>query len=86
MEYWITDPNIPVILPTYTILPADCPYELFVESVTLVDDSPLPNAITFDGSNTVNVQENTHAATGIYDVKVTVRDPKSLLQNFDLVF
>lgn len=86
VTYWITDPTIPISLPAYDISPADCPYELLVEFATLVDDSALPGAIIFDGTNTVNVLENTHANTGVYDVKVTVKDPKSLLTNSDLTF
>lgn len=30
VEYYITDPITPVILPLYTISPSDCPYELFI--------------------------------------------------------
>lgn len=84
--YWITDPTLPIVLPAYTISPADCPYELTITSVLLTDGSALPAAITFDGTNTVNVAENTHANTGVYNLKVTAKDPKSMLQNFEQVF
>jgi hypothetical protein len=84
--YFITDPTISVSLPAYSITPSDCPYEIQVTSVTLVDDSALPNAIVFDGVNTVHVQENTYTATGMYQVKVNVKDPKSLVTNSALIF
>ena len=86
VEYYITDTAIPVVLPLYDITPSTCPYELVVESVTLADDTALPNAITFDGTNTVTILENTFSATGIYSVKVTVKDPKSLITNSTLTF
>ena len=54
--------------------------------MTLADGSMLPNAITFDGTNTVNVFENNYAATGVYQVKVRAKDPKSLITNSSLTF
>jgi hypothetical protein len=70
----------------YQITPADCPYELIISAVTLQNGSSLPAAITFDGTNTVNIFENTYSATGSYFVKVTATDPKSKVMNSDLVF
>ena len=84
--YYITDPVIPIAIPTYTLTPASCPYELVVTSVTLSDNSALPGSITFDGTSTVNVQENTFTATGVYRVKVTVQDPKTLITDSTLEF
>lgn len=57
-----------------------------VTSVTLSDNSALPGSITFDGTSTVNVQENTFTATGVYRVKVTVHDPKTLITDSTLEF
>jgi hypothetical protein len=84
--YFITDALIPVSIPVYTISPATCPYELVIDAVTLADGSVLPNAITFDGANTVKVFENAYAATGVYLVTVKAKDPKSLITNSSLTF
>jgi len=35
ITYWVTDANINLSFPAYSITPLDCPYELMVESVTL---------------------------------------------------
>jgi len=43
--YFIADPAIDATIPTYSLTPATCPYEL-VYSATLLDGSPLPGAIT----------------------------------------
>lgn len=43
--YYIADPFIDATIPIYTLTPATCPYEL-VYTATLLDDSPLPGAIT----------------------------------------
>jgi len=84
--YWITDSNINLSFPLYTISPAGCPYEVYAETVTQTDGSALPNAIVFDGINAVDIYETDYMATGNYFVKVTVLDPKSKIKNFDLVF
>lgn len=86
VEYFITSASIPLSFPWFTISPPSCPYEIVINAVTLQNDSVLPHAIVFDGTNAVNIFETDFAATGIYFVKVTALDPKSKIKNFDLVF
>ena len=47
--YFITDNPMVVPLPTYQILPANCPNELFISAVTLSSGENLPAAVRFDG-------------------------------------
>jgi hypothetical protein len=42
--YYIQDPDIVIPIPTYSLTPNTCPYEL-VYSAALDDGSTLPNAI-----------------------------------------
>jgi hypothetical protein len=86
VEYFITDTAIPLSFPFYSITPANCPYEIKIDTVTLVDGSALPNTITFNGVNNLSIYETDYQATGVYDIKVTALDPKSKIKNFDLVF
>lgn len=77
VEYWITDSKIPVTIPKFSLEPSTCPYELAVTAVALSSGDSLPSAISFDGTNTINVFESTHSKTGVYSVRVTVKDPKT---------
>lgn len=43
--YYIQDPKIILPIPTYTLTPAICPYELEYYA-TLIDGSALPNSIS----------------------------------------
>ena len=84
--YFITDDPINVLLPFYEIIPAECPFELFIEAVTLSNGDSLPAAIRFDGVEFIDIFETDYSATGEYAVMVTVSDPKSKVQNTDVIF
>jgi hypothetical protein len=86
MVYFITDNPMVVTLPTYEIIPANCPNELFISAVTLSNGDSLPAAIRFDGQASIDIFETNHLATGEYTVLVTVTDPKSKIKNTDLIF
>ena len=84
--YYITDPEIVTSIPLYTLTPAACPYELQYQA-TLIDGSPLPNAISLVSlvdKQHIRVFENAYANTGVYTVRITVLDPKSGIQNVAL--
>ena len=59
---------------------------MIIDSVLLADGSALPNSIIFDGKILVIFATNTFSETGSYLVKVTAKDPKSLIKNSDLTF
>ena len=84
--YFITDEPIVVPLPIYEIIPAECPFELFIKAVTLSNGDSLPAAIRFDGAEFIDIFETDYSATGEYAVMVTVSDPKSKVQNTDVIF
>lgn len=84
--YYITDPEIAIKIPLYTVTPSDCPYELLIDTVQLTDGSDLPNSLTFDGLNTITLFTNTYTATGSYSINVKALDPKSLITNSSLNF
>ena len=53
----------------------------------MIDGTPLPNAISLvvkDGKQTIRVLETVPELTGVYSVRITVRDPKSGIQNAEL--
>jgi hypothetical protein len=75
-----------VPLPIYEIVPAECPFELVIDTVTLSSGESLPAAIRFDGAETIDVYETDYSATGEYAVMVTVTDPKSKVKNTDVIF
>jgi hypothetical protein len=64
MVYFITDNPMVVPLPTYQIIPANCPNELFISAVTLSNGDSLPAAIRFDGQASIDIFETNHLATG----------------------
>ena len=84
--YFITDDPIDVPVPTYQIIPADCPFELVMSAVTLSNGDSLPAAIRFDGVDAIDIYETDYIATGQYAVMVTMTDPKSKTKNTDLIF
>ena len=84
--YFITDDPINVLLPFYEIIPAECPFELFIEAVTLSNGDSLPAAIRFDGVEFIDIFETDYSATGEYAVMVTVSDPNSKVKNTDVIF
>ncbi len=84
--YFITDDPVVVLLPIYEIVPAECPFELFIEAVTLSNGDSLPAAIRFDGAETIDIFETDYSATGGYAVMVTVSDPNSKVKNTDVIF
>jgi hypothetical protein len=53
-----------VNLPIYEIVPAECPFELVIEAVTLSNGESLPAAIRFDGAETIEIYETDYSATG----------------------
>jgi len=81
--YYITDPVIKRY-PTYNLTPAGCPNEL-VYTVTLQNASPLPGSITFAGgaTPTISIEEANYALTNVFQVKVSVIDPKTGKTNSD---
>jgi hypothetical protein len=81
--YYITDLAIKRY-PTYNLTPAGCPNEL-VYTVTLQNDSALPGSITFTSgaSPTISIEESNYALTNVYQVKVSVIDPKTGKTNSD---
>jgi hypothetical protein len=84
--YYITDPEIVTSIPLYTLTPAACPYELQYQA-TLIDGSPLPNAISLVSlvdKQHIRVFETAYANTGVYTVRISVLDPKSGIQNVAL--
>jgi hypothetical protein len=85
--YYINDPFIDVIIPSYSLGPATCPYEL-TYSAALADGSPLPNAITLQdasGSHFLRLSETDPLATGVYSVRISVLDPKTSQTNTSLL-
>jgi len=64
MIYFITDSPMIVPLPTYQIIPANCPNELFISAVTLSNGNSLPPAIRFDGNSSIDILETNYLATG----------------------
>ncbi len=86
MVYFITDNPLVVPLPTYQIIPDNCPNELFISAVNLSSGESLPAAIRFDGQASIDIFETNHLSTGYYAVLVTVTDPKSKIKNTDLIF
>lgn len=76
--YHITDPAI-TRTPVYTLVPADCPYELTI-AATLSDGSPLPAPLTM-APPTLSVFEANYANTATYVVRFTATDPKSGVTN-----
>lgn len=84
--YYINDPAMVVSIPLYTITPGTCPYEL-TYAAALVNDDPLPNAITLQnsGSHFLRLLETNPLLTGVYQVKITVTDPKTALSHNSLL-
>lgn len=81
ITYWIGDPLIVTPVPVYTLSPSGCPYEL-TYSVSFSDGNPLSSQFTFTsttGSEAINVYETNLSLTGIFTLKVTVSDPKTLV-------
>ena len=88
IEYFIGDTLIPTPVPVYTLSPSACPYEL-VYSVAFANGDPLSSQFTFDptqGSEKVDIYETDLSLTGVFTLKVTVTDPKTLLVNALLDF
>ena len=54
--------------------------------MTLSNGDSLPAAIRFDGVEFIDIFETDYSATGEYAVMVTVSDPKSKVQNTDVIF
>jgi hypothetical protein len=85
--YYINDPYIDVSIPLYSLTPGTCPYEL-TYSAALADNSPLPNAITLQnqsGSHFLRLSETNPLATGVYQVRISVVDPKTSLSHTNLL-
>lgn len=84
--YYINDPAMDISIPLYTLTPGTCPYEL-TYAATLVNDDPLPNAITLQsgGSNLLQLLETDPTLIGVYQVKITVTDPKTALSHNSLL-
>jgi hypothetical protein len=75
--YYITDPQIDVSIPLYTLTPSSCPYQL-TYSASLADGSALPASITLHGSDSnsfIRLSSSDPTALGEYTVKITAVDP-----------
>ena len=78
-KYYIDDPQIANLIPTYDLIPSGCPYELTYQ-VTMQDGSALPSQFTFTSitnMEAVNVYTTDKTLTGVFKMIVKVNDPKT---------
>jgi len=81
--YYINDPAAVLSIPLYTLTPSTCPYELAYSAV-LADGNPLPNAISLQSSG-LRFFETDPTLIGVYQVRITVSDPKTSLSHNSLL-
>lgn len=88
--YEIGSGSVPVNFPSYTLAGntgITCPDELEVTSVTKSDGSTLPTQLTYTSGRSVSALETDQLNRAqSYTVKVSVRDPKTLVTNDALQF
>jgi hypothetical protein len=82
-RYLIFDPTV-TWTQKYDLTPSFCINEL-VLTVTLIDGSPLPDAITYTAPS-IYLQTDDPAMANEYTVKVVATDPKTGITNSDLTF
>jgi hypothetical protein len=88
ITYFIGDTSIGTLIPAYSLTPTGCPNEL-TYVVTMSDNSVLPSQFTCtntSNSKTINVFTTTKTLTGVYNMKVTVTDPKTGILNSSQIF
>jgi hypothetical protein len=86
VEYEMWTASTPVTIPKYTLTPSTCPDELIVTNVKQSNGTALPHAISYTSGMAVDIYEDDQKLRGTYQVKVTVKDPKTSLTNSQLVF
>jgi hypothetical protein len=84
VTYFISDTQLSVQIPAFSLTPSTCVNELTIQAATLADGSNLPSSITHDSSR-LKVFESDFSATGDFVVRVTVADPWSQITNSDLL-
>lgn len=81
--YYINDPAAVVSIPLYTLTPATCPYEL-AYAAALANGNSLPSAISLQSSG-LRLFETDPTLIGVYQVRITVSDPKTALSHNSLL-
>jgi len=86
MIYYVGDPNIEIITPSYTVTPNGCPFEYTYRASRTDGTEEIPFIIQFDDFNRYFIYTNNPALVGVYELSIFASDKLTLIPSNESIF